>query len=132
MHLATETVLLVEDSVEVRGTLREFLTSLGYEVLEADSAEAALQLARRRDPSIDVVIADVVLPGLSGMQLGEGLLALRPGLPVILMSGYAEQATTATERRELTLLHKPFPLDLLATTIRRRLADSAARSRSRG
>ena len=122
--MASETVLLVEDSNEVRGTLREFLGSLGYRIVEAESAEAALQLARRRDLKVDVVVADVVLPGLSGIQLSQELLVLRPGVPVILMSGYAEQAVAATERRDLTLLHKPFPLDLLATTIRRRLAAS--------
>ena len=122
-RVATETVLLVEDSTDLRGTIREFLAAEGYRLREADSAEAALEITRRRDTVIDLVIADVVLPGKSGIQLSDELAALRPGTPVILMSGYADHTVVAAPPGR-TVLQKPVALDRLAEEIRGQLAGS--------
>ena len=119
---ASETVLLVEDSKDLRGTIREFLAAEGYRLQEADSAEAALEIARR-EAVIDLVITDVVLPGMSGIQLSDELAALRPGTPIILMSGYADHTTVAAPPGR-AILQKPVSLERLAEEIRGQLAGS--------
>jgi CheY-like chemotaxis protein len=119
-------VLLVEDSAEVRATLREYLVSEGFALVEATCAEDARELVRRGDTAIDVVVADVVLPGKSGIHLSQDLASLRPGLPVILMSGYAEGTVEALPAPGPLLLKKPFPLETLAAAVRERLGASRA------
>jgi len=121
---ASGTLLLIEDSLELRGTLREFLSAEGYRVLEAASGEAALEVMRRPGSTVDLLITDAVLPGMSGEAAAAAILALRPGLPVILMSGYTERQE-APESAPLTLLQKPFSLELLAATVRDKLAAGA-------
>jgi signal transduction histidine kinase len=124
--VAGQTILLVEDSPELRGMIREFLSSQGYRVLEAEGAEAALAVARRPHESIDIVITDIVLPGMNGVRMIDEILSLRPGTPFLLMSGYADEAVQATWRPGFVVLQKPFPLELLASRIRERLAGAAS------
>ena len=73
-----ETILLVEDDVMVRESARRILTRVGYAVLETINAEAALQIVHRKSGTIDLLLADVVMPGLSGKQLSDQILALSP------------------------------------------------------
>jgi CheY-like chemotaxis protein len=85
---ATGTVLLVEDEPAVRRLARTILAAAGYEVLEAGTGAQALALSELHAGPIDVLLTDVVMPGMSGPQLAAQLSARRPGLRVLFMSGY--------------------------------------------
>ncbi len=113
----TETVLLVEDQDAVRAYARAVLADSGYHVIEAASAEAALEISVHRQTPIHLLLTDVVLPGMNGRTLSTQLLAARPGLRVIFVSGYS--ADTISQRGVLdpgaAFLPKPFsPVDLTA------------------
>src|SRR5262249_45004768 len=85
-----ETVLLVEDEDAVRVLVRLVLGPQGYRVVEARNGNEALALAERHDGPIDLLISDVVMPGLSGPDLAGRLADRRPGLRVLFLSGYTE------------------------------------------
>ena len=85
---AAGTLLLVADEPLVRASTADMLTELGYEVEEAGSGQEALALIEARPP--DLVITDHLMPGLSGTDLARILAAERPGLPVLIISGYAD------------------------------------------
>jgi CheY-like chemotaxis protein len=113
---AGETVLVVEDSEGVRRLVTQVLRQAGHLVLEASSGEEALRVAARHEGAIHLLLADVVMPGLNGRETAERLLAARPGLRVLYMSGYNEDAVLAAGVRQApaALLDKPFtPLELL-------------------
>jgi two-component system cell cycle sensor histidine kinase/response regulator CckA len=113
----TETVLLVEDADSVRDVTRELLQGLGYNVLSAASGDQALALARTHPGAIHVVLTDVVMPRLGGGTLATELLALRPQIRILYMSGYSSGPVPgAGEDGEL--LEKPFTRDRLARAIR--------------
>jgi CheY-like chemotaxis protein len=84
-----ETVLLVEDEELLRKVMRDTLEDHGYKVLAASSPREALEIARRSEP-IHLLLSDVVMPGMEGRQLAGLICEARPGLPVILMSGYTD------------------------------------------
>jgi signal transduction histidine kinase len=86
----TETVLLVEDQDEVRRVARTILERFGYRVVEASDAGEALGLARQEQFAIDLLLTDVVMPGMDGRQLADRVLEARPGLKVLFMSGYTD------------------------------------------
>ncbi len=113
----SETVLLVEDEESVRQLVRETLEARGYRVLEAANGNAALALAAAHSDPIHLVITDVVMPGLSGHELAQKLLAARPGLKVLYLSGYAQDAFPATESHK-AFLQKPFTLQSLSRKVR--------------
>jgi PAS domain S-box-containing protein len=114
-----ETVLLVEDQAEVRHLARRALENHGYHVVEADCAETALALAPGI-PRLHLLLTDVVMPGLNGVELARRLRAGRPDLPVIFMSGYTDEPVSEfTERDERALfLSKPFSPGTLAHRVR--------------
>ena len=126
-------VLLAEDDAAVAATLGEALALRGWEVIHASAGEAALELLEQR-PDIDVLVSDVVMAGaLGGVALARAASALRPGLPVLLISGYAGEALSAGGVREgeFDLLPKPFTHQALAERIqaavgRRHAAEQAA------
>jgi CheY-like chemotaxis protein len=115
----TETVLLVEDEATVRAFARQALESCGYRVLVAADPAEALRVAERAD-LLQLLLTDVVLPGMSGHDLGRQLRRARPGLRVLLTSGYAE--TLLHERDDVVpdvaFLPKPYTLERLATMVR--------------
>ncbi|MEP6635662.1 MAG: ATP-binding protein, partial [Acidobacteriota bacterium] len=88
----TETVLLVEDEEQVRAILKQILHGLGYEVLVASTAVEALEISQDLKRDIKLMITDVVMPHMGGRELAERLLMIRPGLPVLFMSGYTDDA----------------------------------------
>ncbi len=88
----TETVLLVEDEPQVRGVVRTMLEGAGYRVLDADGPGDALLLSEQHPSRIDLLLTDVVMPHLSGAQLADRLVKVRPDLKVLYMSGYTDQA----------------------------------------
>jgi PAS domain S-box-containing protein len=110
----TETLLIVEDETAVRNLVASALKHDGYHLLLAGSAEEALKLADAHTGTIDLLLTDAIMPGKSGLELANMMVARQPGLPVIVMSGYTEEnlaISGLTERP--ALLQKPFtPRDL--------------------
>ncbi len=127
------TVLLVEDDNAVRPLLQSALEDFGHRVHLAADSQRALEVAAGLD-SLDLLLTDVGLPGLNGRQLAEMLQQRRPGLPVVLITGYAEQATTRVDclAPGMHLMTKPFTLELLAETVSRALARGVAEGRYQG
>lgn len=118
-----ETILLAEDEQDVREVAREFLESAGYTVVEAHNGSDALRLAGDQSCGIDLLVTDMVMPGMTGRELAQRIQALRPGLPAIFMSGYSEQsaAETAQSNASMYLLTKPFSRSGMLRTIREAL-----------
>jgi len=115
----TETVLLAEDEQDVREVAREFLESAGYRVLQAPSGDAALQLASKHVGTIDLLVTDMVMPGMSGQELARQLRVVRRDLRVLYMSGYSEHAAEeATKSEGSAVLAKPFSRSALLRTAR--------------
>ena len=126
-----ETILVAEDQPDLRWMICQFLQQLGYSVLEAKDGGDAVALAEQYKGMIDVLLTDVVMPRVRGSEVARRLLASRPAMKVIFMSGYTEGGfgSASDEKQEpgTTLLQKPFQLDALALKIREVLG---ARSRS--
>ena len=115
----TETILLVEDEESVRQLVRETLTARGYHVFEAGNGEAALGVAMRED-KIDLVITDVIMPGMGGRELVQHLAKARPETKVLYLSGYTEEAITSEGNigSGTAFLQKPFTLQNLSRKVR--------------
>jgi two-component system, cell cycle sensor histidine kinase and response regulator CckA len=116
-----ETVLLVEDEPAVREVAHEVLLSLGYTVLVAGSAAEAEVLLARRDAPADLVVTDVVMPGLSGRELYERLARRWPGLRVIYVSGYTDDVILrrGVVEKGTPFLQKPFTVQAFAALVRK-------------
>jgi two-component system cell cycle sensor histidine kinase/response regulator CckA len=121
----TETVLVVEDDAAVRSTAALVLESYGYRVLCAADPQEALTVARRIQ-DIDLVLSDVVMPQMSGVELAGELAKLRPGTPVLFMSGYAQAAIEEEGLLDVArrLVQKPFTAHELALQVRKALDDA--------
>lgn len=120
----SETILLVEDEESLRKVSAEYLESKGYRVLEAKDGNTAIRISETCPDKLDVLITDMVMPGIGGRELAQAILAKRSDMRVIYVSGYADQ-TVAHEIAgdQFAFLQKPFSLKLLATQIRRLLRD---------
>lgn len=105
-----KTLLLVDDEEAILSLARLALEQKGYQVLTAQSGPEALNLSEGHDDPIDLLLVDVVMPGMNGPEVAERLLASRPGLRVIFTSGYGDAAGVALSRRKtkLVYLKKPF------------------------
>jgi len=116
----SETILLVEDEEPLRKLCTEFLEQLGYRMLAASNAKEAVALVEGYSGKIDLLITDVVMPGLPGPELAEALLALRPDLKVIFISGYAEGslAPNGVLKPGTVLVNKPFTIRALTAKLR--------------
>ena len=114
-----ETILVVEDDMTVRLIISEVLEELGYNVLVASDARPAIPLLQS-NRRIDLMVSDVVLPHINGRKLAEIARAARPGLKVLFVTGYAENATDRGGFLDdgMDLLTKPFPLDALGAKVR--------------
>jgi signal transduction histidine kinase/ActR/RegA family two-component response regulator len=127
----SETVLLAEDQPSIRNVLREFLESEGYKVLEAQNGNDALEIAKHYTGSIDVLVTDVIMPQLRGIELAKRLTEVHPDICVILMSGYSEDALVENRllsERNMTLIQKPFDPEELAQKIRESLTQNTSPS----
>jgi two-component system, cell cycle sensor histidine kinase and response regulator CckA len=115
-----ETVLLVEDEESVRELVRVTLTSRGYNVFEAEHGEAGLRIAEETKSTIDILVTDVVMPGIGGRELARKILAKRPNIKVLYLSGYTEDAvvTQGALTPGTGFLQKPFTLQNLAKKVR--------------
>jgi len=115
------TILLVEDEDAVRTFAARALRNKGYIVLEASSGEGALSLAAEQTQPIDVLVSDVVMPAMDGPTLARRILAERPDIKIILISGYAEDAFRRGGKDlefKFTFLPKPFSLSQLAARVK--------------
>ncbi|MBR9989913.1 MAG: PAS domain S-box protein [Gemmatimonadetes bacterium] len=118
------TILLVEDDSAVRRLGLRVLERLGYTVLQAENGMEALEIAMERGAEIDLVVSDVVMPGLSGVELVDRLREYRPDIRVVLTSGYSEAELRGEVRGKGTaFLGKPFTPDALMRVVAQTLAD---------
>jgi len=115
-----ETILIVEDEPDLRELTRVFLEGYGYKVLQAASAEQALQVADGFGERIDLLLTDVIMPGLSGRQLAEKILGKRPQTKIVYMTGYTDDMVVQHKVLEpgVNLLQKPFGRVELALKVR--------------
>ncbi len=117
-----ELLLLVEDDPSVRTVLREYLEDQGYSVLSADDGESGLEQARRNGPSLDLVLSDVVMPKLSGIELARRVHDEWPLVKVLLMSGHTDDRKRVVEESlkwpSCSFLQKPFAPHVLAARVR--------------
>jgi two-component system cell cycle sensor histidine kinase/response regulator CckA len=118
------TILLADDNEQVRGWAREVLELYGYSVLEAADGEKALEVASGHDGDIDLLVTDVVMPALGGPELAERLATARPGLRVLLISGYTDRGIVehGVLPRDARFLQKPFSASALGEAVRELLA----------
>jgi CheY-like chemotaxis protein len=119
----SETILLVEDEKSLRELARELLEANGYHVIEAEHGEKAIQLVENSQAPIDLLLTDVVMPGMTGKQLAKRLLELRPDLHVLYMSGYTDDVinTRGVLMGDTLLVAKPFTRALLLRRVREAL-----------
>ena len=114
----SETVLLVEDNSAVRESMRRILTQDGYFVIEAANASEALVACRNHPGDIDLLISDIVLPGMGGHQVAQRVRKLRPGVRVLFTSGYNREAIAKADRAKVLFFRKPFTGDALLKRVR--------------
>ncbi|MCH2036990.1 MAG: response regulator [Rickettsiales bacterium] len=119
-------VLLVEDEHPVRAFSAQALTNKGYKVLEADCGEAALEIVETEGENIDIIITDVVMPGMNGPSMVEEVNKQYNDIKVIFMSGYGEDAFVSTygTERNFNFIAKPFTLKQLAIKVKEVLSDT--------
>lgn len=118
-----ETILLVEDEDLVRSLLSRLLDACGYKVLEASDGQSALALFESHREEIDLLLTDVVMPRMGGPELAEKFQSLRPGLPVLFVSGYTDDAIVRDGVLDLDVnfLQKPFSLETVSRRVRQLL-----------
>jgi two-component system, cell cycle sensor histidine kinase and response regulator CckA len=114
------TILLVEDTHSLREVTKEFLELAGYTVLEASNGADALALVQETSQTIQLLLTDVIMPGMSGPDLAKNLQALHPSIPVLYMSGYTDNKVIRRSDIDpgTNLLNKPFTREKLTTKVR--------------
>jgi len=119
------TILLVEDEASLRKLARNILTDAGYSILEAADAAEALDIADRSGAWIDLLLTDVIMPGMSGHELANALSPRRPAMKVLFMSGYTDGAIEihGVLKPGITILRKPFSRQTLMRTVEEILAE---------
>lgn len=129
----SECVLLVEDAEPLRKLAKSFLEAGGFRVLSAGSGEEALEVTARFEGIFDLLLTDVVMPGMNGRVLAEQLLPRQPGMKVLYMSGYTDSfiAGHGVLESGTHLLHKPFTDEVLIRKVREVL-DGGKKSRPTG
>jgi PAS domain S-box-containing protein len=115
-----ETILVVDDEASIRNLIRDTLQPLGYRVLEADSDEAALKWGRKPDLKVDLLLTDVVMPGMGGRKLADSLQKMMPDMSVLFMSGYTDEviAQQGVLAPGTQFINKPLIPSILAKKIR--------------
>src|SRR5262249_44437630 len=115
-----EVILVVEDDDDLRSYVSEVLRSLGYHVLSCANAKAAVPVLEQPATRIDLLLTDVVMPGMNGRELGKHAQKVRPALRVLYMTGYSRNAVVHHGRLDegVALLQKPITQTLLAARVR--------------
>jgi PAS domain S-box-containing protein len=119
-----ETILLAEDEAGVGRYVGQLLSQRGYTVLFAADGQAALELSRNHKCPIHLLLTDVVMPGVGGLELADQFAIERPGVPILFMSGYSDRLW-AREGIEANLIQKPFTTTALLTAVRKQLDERA-------
>jgi CheY-like chemotaxis protein len=116
----TETVLLVDDEETILEVSRALLEALGYRVYMADSGQAAMAVYKEKKDEIDLVILDMIMPGISGGETFDRLLGIDPGVKVLLASGYSieGEAQKILDRGCSGFIQKPFHINSLSRILR--------------
>ena len=123
-HRSTRPVSwVVEDNAEVGRFATDALRELGHETKLAVDARAALEMIARNDQHFDVVFSDVVMPGMSGIELGKELRRRNPELPVVLASGYSS-ALAESGTHGSALIQKPYSIDELSDALQNAVAQA--------
>jgi two-component system cell cycle sensor histidine kinase/response regulator CckA len=115
------TILVVDDSTVVRDVTRKMLQQAGYSVLYAGDGQSALKISRQHTASIDLLVTDVVMPGMAGQELAKRLVEARPHIRVLFISGLVQEGAT---RGEGAFLKKPFTQADLLDSVHKLLASS--------
>jgi CheY-like chemotaxis protein len=120
LHRGDETILVVEDNNEVREVAVRILSGQGYRVLEASQGLDAFLICTEHDGPIHLLLTDVVMPKMSGRELAETLMSIRPRIKVLYMSGYTDNAIVHHGVLEtgMDFIQKPFAVDTLARKVR--------------
>jgi CheY-like chemotaxis protein len=118
-----ETILVVEDDTDLRSYVSELLRDLNYRVVPASSAQAALTILLQEEPKVDLLLTDVVMPGINGRELGRRAQQIRPGIKILYMTGYSRNAVVHQGRLDegVELLEKPISQAKLALRVREML-----------
>jgi signal transduction histidine kinase len=124
-HLGSASILLVDDDSSVREITAEMLRGFGYEVLEAGSGGAALDLLQR-EPRIDLMLIDFAMPGMSGADVARSVHSTKPALPTLFITGYADHRALRGIS-ETHIIGKPFTSDELAYKVRAALTETGSR-----
>jgi signal transduction histidine kinase/CheY-like chemotaxis protein len=116
----SETILLVEDQAAIREVISAYLMRLGYNVLTAPDGEAALSIAATQQKSIDLVVTDLLMPNMGGLELATRMKQLHPETRVLFMSGYPDEAIRSQEglTEDVEVMQKPFSMKSLAAKAR--------------
>jgi two-component system, cell cycle sensor histidine kinase and response regulator CckA len=124
----TETILLVEDDASVRVLLRDALKKLGYRVIEAKHGLEACLLATQELTRLDMLLTDMVMPGMGGRELAQHLTSIKPDLRILFMSGFTDDVGILAGHEHGTsgFLQKPFTPEVLARTVRKILDAASA------
>ena len=127
LRQGSETILLVEDDSGVRNLVRHELAKTGYQVIEAKNGVEACLTATQQSYHVDLLLTDVVMPGMNGRELAQHLSVIKPNLRVLFMSGYLDDISvnSGMDPHRTTFLQKPFTPDLLLRTVRALLDSSA-------
>lgn len=115
-----KTVLIVEDEESILNLSKEMLEMLGYKVLAVNETDKALLLAKEYDGNIDLLLTDVMMPGMNGKELSERIVAFKPGLKRLYMSGYTPDviARQGILEDDIQFIPKPFSFKDLATKVK--------------
>ena len=127
LRQGSETILLVEDDSGVRNLVRHELVKTGYQVIEAKNGVEACLTATQQSYHVDLLLTDVVMPGMNGRELAQHLSVIKPNLRVLFMSGYLDDISvnSGMDPHRTTFLQKPFTPDILLRTVRALLDSSA-------
>jgi len=129
----TRLVLLVEDEMVVREITGRVLENAGYQVLETGSASTALHLAAQHAGKIDLLLTDVVMPEMNGIELADRISNLKPDLVTVFMSGYAERdIQRKMAARSAVHIQKPFTISLLLSRVAEALRATPSRDSASG
>ena len=116
----TETILIVDDEPSIRNVVNDILLSYGYEILVAANGEEALEIAKNSSNKIDLLLTDVIMPGMNGRELAERVTAINPKIAVLFMSGYTDNIIThqGVLKPGTMMINKPLVPNILAKKIR--------------
>ncbi len=114
----SESILVVEDEAAVRRLAIDFLEIHGYKVLEAEDGDQGLRMVQESNETIDMILTDVVMPGMNGPEMAERIAELRPGIKILFMTGYDDGILEQSRAGDARMVQKPFSIDDLLGQVR--------------